>query len=304
LEAEPDAKSLLNKWAVKVRQYKPDVAQARYEQALAKWEEQSKNAKEQGKKAPDKPEAPTPPNLSGWYPSTRYNTMIAPLIPYGIRGMLWYQGYANRWDTPVYRSLFHRLIKSWRASWNESNMPFYFVQHARLRGRGPSETHMLPRLREVQASALELPNTSMVVTLDCADPRYIHSSNKTTIGHRLANLALAQIYGKTDTQPQSPQYDHMTVEADRAIIHFKYAKDGLTTHENQPVGGFMIAGDDQRFVKAIAQIKGDTIQVHAASITKPVAVRYAWDDNPEEANLFNAQNLPAAPFRTDAWPLK
>jgi sialate O-acetylesterase len=304
LEAEPDAKSLLNKWAVKVRQYKPEVAQKRYEQALAKWEEQTQNAKEQGKKAPDKPEAPTPPNLSGWYPSTRYNTMIAPLIPYTMRGINWYQGYANRFDTDAYRSMFHRLIKSWRTAWNEPDMPFNFVQHAPLHVRRTSEKDLLAHLREAQTSALDLPHTAMVVILDVADPRYIHYGNKKPVGERLANLALAQTYGKSDIQPQSPQFDKMTVEGDQAIIHFKYAKDGLTTHENQPVGGFVIAGDDQHFIKATALIMGDTIKVHANEIAKPVAVRYAWANTPEDANVINTQGLPVAPFRTDDWPLK
>lgn len=306
LQAEPAAKKLMKKWAAKVRQYKPHIAKARYEKALLKWEGKAQNAKKQGKKVPSKPKSPTPPNLTGWYPSTRYNTMIAPLIPYAMRGVIWYQGYANRFSTDTYRSLFPRLIKSWRTSWDEPDLPFYFVQHASFNFRNVNEDkkNLLANLRDAQASALDLPHTSMVVTLDVSDPRYIHYGNKKPVGHRLANLALAQLYGKSDIQPQSPQYDHMTVQADRVIIHFKHAKDGLTTRDHQSTGGFVIAGADQHFLKATAVIQKDSVLVSAPSITKPVAVRYAWDNNPAHANLLNKQNLPAAPFRTDAWPLK
>tara|TARA_Y100001954_G_C15796033_1_gene597658 strand:- start:334 stop:1866 length:1533 start_codon:yes stop_codon:yes gene_type:complete len=304
VKAVPEAKPILDKWATKVRQYKPQYAQKRYEKALAQWQVKAKASEKQGKKTPPKPQTPTPPNLQSWYPSTRYNTMIWPIIPYCMRGILWYQGYANRHNTVAYQSMFHRLIHSWRQSWGKPDLPFYFVQHSPLKTKKQSDTDLLANLREAQASALDLPNTAMVVTLDVADPRWIHYGNKKPVGQRLANIALKQTYGKTNLQPYSPLYDHLSTQNDQTVIHFKHADHGLMTTDNKPVGGFEIAGSDQQFVPVTADIDGSTVRIKHTQINKPVSIRYAWDNNPKDANLFGKNGLPVAPFRTDNWLLK
>lgn len=232
-------------------------------------------------------------------PSVLYNAMIAPLVPFAIRGVIWYQGESNAGRAYQYRTLFPVMIRNWRSAWGRE-FPFYFVQLANWRARRsqPDESDWA-ELREAQAMTLREPQTGMAVTIDIGDEQELHPRNKLDVGRRLAAWALAGTYGQKII-PSGPLFDRFTIEGDKVRIHFKYNA-GLKTSDGGPVKDFAIAGEDRRFVWADARIDGDTLIVSSSTIPKPVAVRYGWADNPT-VNLYNAAGFPASPFRTDAWP--
>jgi len=230
-------------------------------------------------------------------PGALYNGMIAPLVPYGIRGAVWYQGESNRYDPEGYRTLFPTMIESWREAWGRGDFPFYYVQIApfeyRHHGELPSEA--TAELREAQLLTLRVPNTGMAVTLDVGNPRDIHPRNKKPVGDRLARWALAQTYGR-DLVYSGPLYRSMQVEGDRLRVFFDHVGSGLIAR-GEGLGQFEIAGEDGTFVPAGARIDGESVVVWSDDVEKPTAARYAWSDAPI-AGLFNKEGLPASPFRT------
>jgi len=232
-------------------------------------------------------------------PSVLYNAMIAPLVPFSIRGVIWYQGESNAGRAYQYRTLFPIMIQNWRSAWGRE-FPFYFVQLANWRARKaqPDESDWA-ELREAQAMTLREPQTGMAVTIDIGDENELHPRNKLDVGRRLAAWALAGTYGQKII-PSGPLLNRYTIEGDKIRIYFKY-NTGLKTSDGGPVKGFAMAGEDHRFVWADARIDGDTVIVSSPTISKPVAVRYGWADNPI-VNLYNAAGFPASPFRTDDWP--
>jgi sialate O-acetylesterase len=232
-------------------------------------------------------------------PSVLYNAMIAPLVPFAIRGAIWYQGESNAGRAYQYRTLFPIMIRNWRSAWGH-DFPFYFVQLANWHANKaePDESDWA-ELREAQTMTLREPQTGMAVTIDIGDENDIHPRNKLDVGRRLAAWALAGTYGEK-VIPSGPLFDRFTVEGDRVRIRFKHGV-GLKTSDGGPVKGFAIAGEDRRFVWADARIDGDAVVVSSPKVLKPVAVRYGWADNPI-ANLYNGAGLPASPFRTDDWP--
>lgn len=232
-------------------------------------------------------------------PGVLYNAMIAPLVPFAIRGAIWYQGESNAGRAYQYRTLFPIMIRNWRSAWRRE-FPFYFVQLANWRARKaePDESDWA-ELREAQAMTLREPRTGMAVTIDIGEENDLHPRNKFDVGRRLAAWALADTYGQKVVQ-SGPLFDRYTIEGNRVRIHFKYGV-GLKTTDGGPLKGFAIAGEDRRFVWADAHIEGDTVTVSSPTILKPVAVRYGWANNPV-ANLYNRAGLPASPFRTDDWP--
>lgn len=251
-------------------------------------------------KQPDwgsRPEAVGPSNQNS--PSVLYNAMIAPIVPFAIRGAIWYQGESNAGRAYQYRTLFPIMIRDWRRAWG-SALPFYFVQLANWRARSaePDESDWA-ELREAQMMTLREPQTGMAVTIDVGDGDDLHPRNKLDVGRRLAAWALARTYARKVT-PSGPLYDRYTIAGGAIRIHFKYAA-GLKTSDGGPLKGFAIAGEDRRFVWADARIEGNTVVVSSPKIQRPVAVRYAWANNPA-ANLYNRADLPASPFRTDDWP--
>jgi sialate O-acetylesterase len=231
-------------------------------------------------------------------PSVLYNAMLAPLVPFAIRGAIWYQGESNAARAYQYRTLFPTMIRNWRSAWGY-DFPFYFVQLPNWRARrdAPSESDWA-ELREAQAMTLREPRTGMAIAIDLGGDD-LHPRNKLDVGRRLAALALANVYGKAIV-PSGPLFDRFKVEGNKVKISFKHGQ-GLKTSDGGPVKGFAIAGADKRFVWADARIEGDTIVVSSPTILKPVAVRYGWADNPL-VNLYNETGLPASPFRTDDWP--
>jgi sialate O-acetylesterase len=244
-----------------------------------------------------RPQAPGPTNQNS--PSVLYNAMLAPLIPYAIRGVIWYQGESNAGRAYQYRTLFPVMIRDWRRAWNEGDFPFYYVQLANWQPRKPEPSESdWAELREAQSMTLREPHTGMAVIIDIGDTNDIHPRNKADVGHRLALWALAQTYHQS-IEYSGPLYDSISIEGHNIRIRFKHAA-GLKTSDGQMPKSFAVAGADRKFYWADARIDGESIVVSSAKVTSPVAVRYAWADNPE-VNLYNGLNLPASPFRTDDW---
>ena len=232
-------------------------------------------------------------------PAILYNAMINPLIPYKIRGVIWYQGESNAQRAEQYQQLFPLLIEDWRAQWGEGAFPFLFVQLANFI-TGPPGNVSWAELREAQTMALDLDNTGMAVTIDIGDSLDIHPRNKQDVGHRLALAALKVAYGR-DNAWSGPLYESMHVQGDSAIVTFKEVDEGLMVVANDELTGFTIAGEDQEFYPAMAKIISENeVSVWSAQVEKPVAVRYGWANNPK-TNLYNESFLPASPFRSDEW---
>lgn len=234
-------------------------------------------------------------------PTVLYNAMISPLIPYGIRGAIWYQGESNAGRAYQYRDLFPAMITDWRTQWEQGNFPFLFVQLANFMEAQtkPNEQSAWPELREAQTMTLSLPNTGMATIIDIGEADDIHPRNKQDVGQRLALNALHIAYDQ-DLVYSGPMYASHEREGNSITISFDHVGGGLEARDGT-LKGFTIAGEDREFVWADARIEGNQIIVSNPNITEPVAVRYAWANNPE-ATLYNAEGLPAIPFRTDDWP--
>lgn len=227
-------------------------------------------------------------------PSVLYNGMIAPLVGYGMRGVIWYQGESNRERAAQYRRLFPALIADWRRLWGIGDFPWYYVQIAPFRYGG--DTGQAAELREAQRATLAVRNTGMAVTMDIGDPDDIHPTNKQDVGKRLALWALAKTYAKSGIECSGPLYRGMKVEGGRIRLQFDHAQ-GLDGH-GKPLEGFTIAGADHVFHPAAAEIDGESVLVSSPEVPKPVAVRYGWVAE-AMPNLFNQAGLPASSFRTD-----
>lgn len=227
-----------------------------------------------------------------------FNGMIAPLQPYALRGVVWYQGESN-WEYPAeYAELFPAMINAWRAQWGLGDFPFYFVQLPNFGQSYDSTQRSWAWLREAQTAALKLRNTGMAVTIDCGDPLDIHPQNKPTVGRRLAALALAQIY-RVPCDWSGPRFAGAAREGSAMRVRFTHVDTGLIAERQLP-SAFELAGADRKFYPATATLDRDTVIVKSPEVPEPVAVRYAWSNTPV-ANLFNGAGLPAAPFRSDDW---
>ena len=236
-------------------------------------------------------------NVSSSSPLGIYNAMVHPLIPYAIKGALWYQGESNNGEGMLYFEKKKALIGGWRALWKQGDFPFLFVQLAPFRYNNPER---LPGIWEAQTATLSIPNTGMAVITDVSTVGDIHPPDKQTVAHRLALWALAKTYNKPVASYASPLFDTLKVEGDKARLTFKHAVGGLKSLNGQPLTWFTIAGEDKKFVEAKAELNGSTVTVSAEGVAKPVAVRFGWHEL-AEPNLANAAGLPASPFRTDKW---
>lgn len=232
-------------------------------------------------------------------PNSLYNAMIAPIVPYAIKGAIWYQGESNANRAYQYRTLFPLMINDWRSKWGY-DFPFYFVQLANFRqiNEEPTESDWA-ELREAQFKTLHLENTGMAVTIDVGDAGDIHPKNKQDVGKRLALQAREKTYGKKIIS-SGPLYKTYKIEDGKIIIYFQPSNSNLKVKEGSTLKGFAIAGPDKVFHWADAVISGDQVVVSSPKVSFPIAVRYAWSDNPV-CNLYNEANLPASPFRTDDW---
>lgn len=237
------------------------------------------------------------------YPTLLFNAMVNPLIPYTIKGAIWYQGESNAGRAWQYRQSFPLMITDWRKRWGLGYFPFYFVQLATFNAANgnSSKGSTWAELREAQTATLRLPNTGMAVTTDIGNPKDIHPRNKQDVGRRLAAIAFHQLYGMNNVF-EGPTYSSMRVSGNRATLSFNGLGSGLVTKD--PYGylkGFEIAGPDHQFHYAKALIEGNHVVVFQDGVTEPKAVRYGWADDASECNLFNKEGFPAAPFRTDNW---
>lgn len=225
-----------------------------------------------------------------------YNAMLHPLTNYTIKGVIWYQGESNAEKAFLYRTLFPTMVKSWRTEWNQGDFPFYFVQITPHKGQNPD-------IREAQLIASKtISNTGMVVTTDVGNATNIHPIDKQTVGYRLALIAKAKTYGETKLVYSGPTYNHMEIKKQRIQLFFDDVQNGFKKSKEE-LKEFEIAGSDKVFYPATAKIDKKTILVSSPKVKDPVAVRFAWKAVPEP-NLFNAENLPASPFRTDDWESK
>ncbi|MEX1057362.1 MAG: sialate O-acetylesterase [Natronospirillum sp.] len=248
-------------------------------------------------------------NLEGstfirWKPMGLYNGMIAPLTEYAIKGVIWYQGESNVGREAEYDELFPAVITDWRQQFSQPDQPFLFVQLANyLEARDQPGDSDWARLREAQLNALRVPHTGMAVAIDVGEWNDIHPLNKQTVGERLSLAAQAVAYDD-DVVAFGAMYSGMEVEGRRIRLHFEHTGSGLVSCDSEPLAEFAIAGEDGHFVWAEARIDGEAVVVESPEVRPPVAVRYAWADNPDEANLCNREGLPATPFRTDKWSRK
>jgi sialate O-acetylesterase len=224
--------------------------------------------------------------------SALYNGMIAPLIPYNLRGAIWYQGESNTGNPEEYKTLFPLMIENWRRDFG-NEFSFYFTQIAPYNYGADTKSQFL---REAQLLSLSVPKTGMIVTMDIGNPENIHPSNKKDVGDRLAFWALAKDYGKK-VDYSGPIYKSMKVEDGKAILTFDY-DEGLSINTREGKNNFKVAGSDMVFYDADVEVKGDKLIVSSDKIKEPFSVRYCWS-NTEEGTLFNKAGLPASSFRTD-----
>lgn len=231
-------------------------------------------------------------------PTVLFNAMLHPLVGYGIKGVLWYQGEQNRPNPDMYDQLLAAMVKDWRSRWQMGEWPFYYVQIAPYRYNdklGPSAP-----LREAQVKAMELiPNSGMAVSMDVGEEKSIHPSDKTTIAKRLLYWALANTYNYKGVAFASPSYQSMKVNHDTVIVRFKNSMNGLTSF-GKPVNAFELAGEDKKFYSATAWITGEGVRLKSEQVKQPVAVRYAYKDW-VVGDVYNTEGLPLTPFRTDTW---
>ncbi len=233
-------------------------------------------------------------------PTALYNAMVAPLTSYTIKGFAWYQGESNTGKPEEYASLQATLIKDWRSKWQQPNAPFLYVQLPGFMEMSylPSESQWA-LFREAQTQSLNIPNTAMAIAIDLGEWNDIHPDRKKEVGDRLALAAMKVAYGENDVVSTGPMYLSHKKDGDKIIITFNNTGSGLTTNDDEPPRMFAIAGADKKFIWAEAKIERDKVIVWNDGLADPLYVRYAWADNPAEANLYNKEGLPASPFRTD-----
>ena len=302
LKADSQYKELMERWEKTEATWNEKDAKAKHAKAMASWKEKAAKAKAEGKPAPRKPRYRNP--LTGQHrPANLYNGMIKPIIGYGIRGAIWYQGESNAGRAYQYRNLFPLMIDSWRDEWGIGNFPFYWVQLADFLNENPNpESSSWAELREAQTMTMDkLENTGEAVIIDIGEGKDIHPKNKQGVGNRLARWALAKDYG-INIAHQSPRYKSMKVEGNKIVLEIDHVISGLNTFDVNDLRGFTIAGADKKFVNAKAKFSGkNQIIVWADSVKEPAAVRYAWATNPI-CNVYSREGLPLTPFRTDDWP--
>jgi len=302
LASNPAFAMVGERWRKNLAEYPAN--KSAYDRALADWTKAEATAQMQGTKAhaaflqrQPRPRAPRGPGDS-WTPTGPFNGMISPLLPYALRGALWYQGESNSERPGEYYALFAALITSWRAHFGQGDFPFYWVSLANYKMPSDPTGTAFASLREAQAQALALPNTGQALAIDIGDPDTIHPTNKQEVGRRLALIAKARIY-HIPCDWSGPVFAGATPEHGAMRVRFVHDEGGLLAHD-RPVQSLEVAGADRKFHPAQGRIEGAALVVSAREVPAPVAVRYAWKNSPE-ANLFNGAGLPAAPFRSDNW---
>lgn len=264
--------------------------------AVEAWTKAARAAQAKGQPVPPLPALPSSRLSQNSQPTTLYNGMVAGLVPFGIRGAIWYQGEANVTEGMLYYEKMKALIGGWRTVWGQGEFPFYYVQLAPY--RYGSEAEKLAELWEAQVAALSIPKTGMAITNDIGTIGDIHPKNKQDVGKRLALWALANTYNMAGLEYCGPLYKSMKVEDGTIRIFFDHAGSGLASRNGEPLNWFEIAGADGKFVEAAAKIDSNTVVVSSGEVAQPVAVRFAWSQR-AQPNLMNKNDLPASSFRTN-----
>jgi sialate O-acetylesterase len=283
-------------WQKRMERFPAELA--KYEKDLITWQASANAAKAAGKPAPNKPRPPAGDD-SPHKPSSLFNGMISPLLPYTVRGAIWYQGESNAGRHAEYHQLMTLMIGDWRQHFGQGDFSFYIVQLANFKARADQPTDSdWAKLRDAQyLTTTTVKNTGLATIIDIGDEKDIHPKNKQDVGLRLALNALAKDYGK-DITYSGPVFKSLAIEGNKAVLSFDHIGGGLTMSQGDKLSGFAIAGADGVFVWGDAAIVGDTVVVSAATVAKPTAVRYAWADNPD-CNFANKAGLPAVPFKSD-----
>ena len=299
-----ELKPLFARWDNDTATFDPDKAKAQFEKQFAEWRAVAKKARDEGKTPTRPPQIPVNPRKNTHHPAVLFNGKIAPLVPYAIRGAIWYQGESNANTTRTgsgaenYGLQLRTMIADWRGRWGQGDFPFAWVQLPLFHKAQaePVEETGWTTVREQMLKTLKVPNTGMAITLDLGEANDIHPKNKQDVGKRLAMWALAKVYNQKNIVASGPLSDGYEIDGEEVVLSFRYAT-GLKAH-GEELKGFAIAGADQKWLPAKARIDGDQVIVWHPDLKQPKAVRYAWADNPD-ANLVNGAGLPASPFRTD-----
>jgi sialate O-acetylesterase len=291
LESDASLKWILDDWATTLERY--PAAKQKYDEQVEAWKKAAAEAKAAGRTPPTAPRPPSGPGHQNT-PGGLYNAMIAPIVPYAIKGAVWYQGEANasQAHAVAYRKLFRAMIEDWRREWGIGPFPFGFVQLANFKSSG-----WWPLLRESQNETLNVRHTGQAVTIDIGNPTDIHPTNKQDVGKRLGLWARATVYGER-VEYSGPVYRTAAVEGGKMRLWFDHIGLGLAARGGGKLEGFIVAGKDGSFVPAEAKIEGETVVVSSGEVAEPAAVRYGWEDSPA-CNFINKAGLPASPFRTD-----
>jgi sialate O-acetylesterase len=299
MEGNPEYDGLLKQWDEQVKNFDETKWKAEQTERRKKIQEARKSGNQVAVKKPAKVEPAQGQNR----PSNLYHARLEPVMPYALRGVIWYQGESNAGRAYQYRDMFPLMIKSWREDWKEGDFPFYWVQLADFMAEKPDPSDSAwAELREAQTMTQEkLPHTGQAVIIDLGEASDIHPKKKQEVGRRLARWALAKDYGKQFAF-ESPRYESMEKQGEKVLLKFKDVGDGLRAMDNKEVQGFAIAGDDKKFHWAEAKIvKPNEIEVSSKDVKEPMAVRYAWADNPVCNVCSKKSLLPLTPFRTDNW---
>ena len=299
-----ELKPLFARWDKDSESYDPEKAKAQYEKQLADWKAAAKKARDEGKQPTRPPQQPINPRKNSLHPAVLFNGKIAPLVPYAIRGAIWYQGESNAntirqgAGAENYGLQLRTLIADWRGRWGQGDFPVVWVQLPLFHKAQsePVEETGWTIVREQMLKTLKVPNTGMAITLDLGEANDIHPKDKQGVGKRLAMWALAKVYNQKNAVPSGPLPDGYEITGEEVVLSFRHAA-GLKAN-GEELKGFAIAGADQKWRAAMARIDGEDVIVWHPDVKQPKAVRYAWADNPD-ANLVNGAGLPASPFRTD-----
>lgn len=303
LQSDPKFGPLLDSWIGKEKQGNAAQLDAEQQQRLTEWTQLARQAQAAGHQVPPPPVNGDGELFGNARPGNLFNGVLQPVIGYGIRGVIWYQGESNAGRAYQYRDLFPLMISEWRTAWQQGDFPFYWVQLADFKDeRSEPEESDWAELREAQTMTMDkLSNTGEAVIIDIGEGRDIHPRNKQDVAKRLARWALARDYGiKIDYR--SPTYKQMRKQDGKIVLTFDHVGEGgLYTFDVDRPRGFTIAGSDRKFVNANATLRENQIEVWADAVADPVAVRYAWANNPV-CNVQSREGLPLTPFRTDDWP--
>lgn len=298
LEADPRYAWTLNHWDEKVAAFDVEAERAKYEAAMKQWK-----AKRDAGEAPGRQPRWSNPLTGQHRPANLYNGRLMPVIGYGLRGAIWYQGESNSYDAQQYAELFPLMIRTWREAWGQGDFPFYWVQLADFKAESPTPQESdWAELREAQTQALDRePNTGQAVIIDIGEASDIHPRNKRDVALRLARHALANDYGVSIAH-KSPRYASMEIDGAAIVVTLQDCQQAIRLVDGWEPTGLTIAGEDKQWFAAEAQIVGkNKLRVWSDKVPEPVAVRYAWADNPV-CNLYTTAGLPVTPFRTDDWP--